>query len=131
VTTTTSRVVTSLRGSVSHRITSSDGTTTDPTAVELVIQLSTDVSALPTRLCVYVSQSDFGYRHWLLWGSGDWSGDGERLCVTYTGQKNSSGTYSYLPRLQERVGEQRWSVRIEAWDSLGRTVVTSRYEWIS
>lgn len=129
--TTTSRVVTSLRGSVSHRITSSDGTTTDPTAVELEIQLSTDVSALPTRLCVYVSQSGLGYRWWLLWGSSDWSGDGERLCVRYTGQKNSSGTYSYLPRLMERVGEQRWSVRIEAWDSLGRTVLTSPYEWIS
>ena len=130
-TTTTTRVVTGLSVSVSHRITgSSDPTSTDPTAVELVIRIQTDAAALPTRLCVYLNHPRGGL-YYQVWGGSDWSGDGARKCVQFIGQKDSSGIYYYVPKIQEDPGEQRWSVAVDVADTLGRFTTSAWYYWVS
>ena len=129
--TTTTRVVTGLSISVSHRITnSSDPTSTDPTAVELEIRIQTDAAALPTRLCVYLNHPRGGL-YYQVWGGSSWSGDGARRCVQFIGQNDSSGVYYYLPKIQEELGEQRWSVAVDVADTLGRFKTSAWYYWVS
>jgi secreted trypsin-like serine protease len=128
-TTTTTRAIASLQITISHRITnSSDPTSTDPTAVELVIKVSTDSSALPTRLCVYLNGPNPWYQ---VWGGTDWSGDLDRTCVRFQGQRNASSTYYYVPKIYDRLGEQRWSVAAYVEDTLGRGTSSSWYHWTS
>jgi secreted trypsin-like serine protease len=125
-TTTTSRAIANLNISVAHRLKN----TSDPPGIELEIRISTDPSALPSRLCVYLNQQGGLWSWYNAWGDGNWRDLGGR-CVSFTGARDSTGTYYYRPEIQDRAGDQRWSVAVDISDSLGRFKTSSWYEWIS
>lgn len=124
--TTTTRAVASLVISISHQVVSS----ADPPGINLQIQVSTDSSAMPTRLCVYLNSQGSIWSWYNAWAGSGWSDVGNR-CVNYTGTKDSSGIYFYTPQIQDRAGDQRWRVAVDVADTLGRFTTSSWYEWMS
>jgi len=124
-TTTTTRAIASLSVSLSHRTLTLMGRGTD-----VEIHISTDVSALPTRLCLSVTSDGLAWPWFIIDFSPDWPDLGGG-CRGYRGGPSGwYGNYYTTPEIQEKNGVQQWTATVTVTDSLGRSATTT-YSWNS
>ena len=123
-TTTTTRAIAALGIGLGHKV-----STLFNRGTNLDIAVSTDASALPSRLCVSVTSNGSAWPWFNIWAGGNWT-DAGGGCVSFSGTKGPYNNYYYSPEIQESQGIQSWNATVTVSDSLGRSA-TSSYSWSS
>jgi secreted trypsin-like serine protease len=121
---TTTLSIADLRLSLSHRTSTLFGRGTD-----LDITVSTDASALPTRLCVSVQSNGAAWPWFNIFGGGNWQDLGGG-CLRHIGTKGPFNNYYHSPEIQESAGVQNWTATVTVSDTLGRSS-SANYSWSS